>query len=261
MAGATTPWCCFRRGWAYVRRRSSRCGLTTSTGAPASSSYAAKARTTIGYRFRPMSAKPGGLHPTRPRIDIAGVVRHRPRAAWPVQGRPGAQHHLEGSIQPHRDEAALPLCRIACPAAQSGNQPGAPGSFVGRGGRHAAPSVTRNHHDLCQARYRRPPLDRAALAGCRRRPMSGLRQELDRYLAVRRSLGYDLGTSARISAASSTLLRARTPSMSAQTCSCAGSRLMGTQMARPGRQGSALYDCSRSGCTASTQPTRCCLAG
>jgi integrase len=28
--------------------------------------------------------------------------------------------------------------------------------------------------------------------------MSGLRQELDRYLAVRRSLGYDLGTSARI---------------------------------------------------------------
>ncbi|MDQ2764843.1 MAG: hypothetical protein M3Y22_15615 [Pseudomonadota bacterium] len=28
--------------------------------------------------------------------------------------------------------------------------------------------------------------------------MSALRQELDRYLTVRRSLGYDLGTSARI---------------------------------------------------------------
>ena len=37
-----------------------------------------------------------------------------------------------------------------------------------------------------------------AVAGCRRCAMSSLFKELDRYLTIRRSLGYDLGTAARI---------------------------------------------------------------
>ena len=60
---------------------------------------------------------PGSLHSARPRIHVAGAVRHGPGAAWPVQERHGTQHHPQGGVRPRRSDAALSLRWITCPAA------------------------------------------------------------------------------------------------------------------------------------------------
>src|SRR3546814_5293898 len=62
--------------------------------------------------------------------------------------------------------------------------------------RHVAPPVAGFDDDLCEAGYRRPAFDRKTMAGSGRGTMT-LAHELDRYLSVRRSLGYDLGTAER----------------------------------------------------------------
>ena len=66
--------------------------------------------------------------------------------------------------------------------------------------------------------------------------MSHLRQELDRYLTIRRSLGYDLGTAERMLKRLSPSPRRKAPSMYLPTCSCDGRWRSGTPIAKPGRR-------------------------
>src|ERR1019366_1162199 len=87
--------------------------------------------------------------------------------------------------------------RLACAAAQLGDEHGAEWGIACRGRRHAASSLAHIHDDLRKTRYRRPAHDRTAVVGGGRCPMS-LRHELERYLTIRRSLGYDLRTTERV---------------------------------------------------------------
>jgi integrase/recombinase XerD len=95
-------------------------------------------------------------------------------------------------------DAADPVCGIAHSAAQPGGAPRPARRFVGRNRRYVASSLSCVHHDLCSTRHRRPARDRATVARRGRCTMSTLSGDLDRYLTLRRSLGYDLRTSERI---------------------------------------------------------------
>ena len=146
-----------------------------------------------------------------------------------------------------------PVRRIARPAAQPGDEHGAAWRFAGRDRRHAASSLARIHDDLRQARYRRPPLDRAALAGRREVPNEPPCHELDRYLTIRRSLGYDLAHGRTDSAPLRRLRRGRAGTEYHHTAlpALAGERLA-RQDSRPGPHASVWSGSLPSGCMAWT---------
>ena len=137
------------------------------------------------------------LHQAGSNNDVTRSVRHRTPATSSVQGWPGAELHLEERVRQDWPEAASTIRGFACPPAQSSGESGQARCSARRDRRHASPPLTRIDHDLRKARRRWPTLDRAALAGCGRCAMSTLSQELDRYLSIRRSLGYKLSTEER----------------------------------------------------------------
>ena len=67
--------------------------------------------------------------------------------------------------------------------------------------------------------------------------MSTLVQELDRYLTIRRSLGYDLGTTARVFGDLLPSRKAERRSMSRPTCSWHGKPSSAKPISRLGRHG------------------------
>jgi hypothetical protein len=137
-------------------------------------------------------------HPPRSGLDLARAVRHGARAAWSLQRQQSSQHNPEGRVRPRRNCTAQPVRGLPCPTPQPGNQSDPPGCVAARSQRHAAPPFVRVDNDLRQARHRGLALDRAALASRRKCAMSRLREELDRYLSIRRSLGWDLRTTERV---------------------------------------------------------------
>ena len=65
--------------------------------------------------------------------------------------------------------------------------------------------------------------------------MSTLSQELDRYLTIRRSLGYDLGTAERILRKFIAFAEQEVPSTSAPLSSCDGKRRSAMRTSKHGR--------------------------
>ena len=137
-------------------------------------------------------------------------------------------------------------------------QSGAARRLAGGDRRHAPPPLARLHHALCQARHRWAALDRPALAGCGRCEMSALSGELDRYLTIRRSLGYDLGTAERILRRFIAFAERRSAWItSAPTLFLRWQAAFGQANRKPGRRGLAWSGSSPNGCTALIRDTRC----
>jgi hypothetical protein len=102
--------------------------------------------------------------------------------------------HSEGGVRPHRPDTARPLRGRTHSAPQPGDESGAVWRVAGGDQRPASASLPCLDHDLRQAGYRRSAIDRSTLARRGRSAMSTWATNLDRYLTIRRSLGY---TSAR----------------------------------------------------------------
>jgi integrase/recombinase XerD len=134
----------------------------------------------------------------RDRTTTSRALRNGPPAARSVQEWTGAKRHSEERFCQNRHEATGAICGIAHPSAQSGDESGSARRPAGRDQRHASPPLTGIDNDLRKARRGWPSVHRAGLAGCGRCKMSALSQELDRYLSIRRSLGYKLSTEERI---------------------------------------------------------------
>ena len=115
-----------------------------------------------------------------------------------VQECPDRKHRTGGCVQEDRPEAAAEVRRLASAAPQSRYRHAPQRSVAGRGRRRAAPSLADDHDDLREVRPRCAALNRAALAGWRRRSMIPLTVRLKQYIAMRRSLGFDLFFAERV---------------------------------------------------------------
>ena len=182
-----TPCCCCSRGLGCAPARSPRSSSRTSTGAAASSRFAAKEHdltmlplpVDVGRGDRQLSATPS--------------TAARSRAVFLLARAPFCPLSWEHGLG---DRASRVHSRRVAggsrsPAAAYRRDRAAAGGRVAAGGRAgAATPPARDHDDLRQGR---PPLaqgTRAAMAG--RCVMSSLRDAVDDYLALRRSLGYQL---------------------------------------------------------------------
>src|SRR3546814_12780536 len=119
---------------------------------------------------------------------VAGAKR-------PLQGWTGHQYHIEGCLRRDRRHAARPICRIACPSPQPGDEHGAQRRVTCGDRRHVAPPVAGFDADLCEAGYRRSAFDRTTMAGSGRGNMS-LSHDLEHYIIVSRITEYDTSTAA-----------------------------------------------------------------
>ena len=105
---------------------------------------------------------------------------------------------LGDAFERDRPEAAAEVRRLASAAPQSRYRHAPQGSVARRDRRRAAPSLAHDDDHLRQIRPRCVAVDRTAMADWRRRSMTPLTVRLKHYIAVRRSLGYDLSFSERV---------------------------------------------------------------
>ena len=105
---------------------------------------------------------------------------------------------LRGCVREDRPQAAAEVCRLASAAPQSCYRHAPERSVARRDRRRPAPSLAHDDHHLREIRHRCAAVDRTALAGWRRRSMTPLTVRLQHYIAMRRSLGFDLSFAERV---------------------------------------------------------------